>query len=157
MIKKTFIGDDYFIEVINIFHKLFDALVAPRLILVTTNNIFIFVIYIFSNKKPKKQLRCQAIVLDVLNYTCTCHSLNPHINFIHLCVIFFSLKPTMFTLDILKNSFWLSLTTSFHVLPIHIKTSSTSCGLTTTKSLMLRSINRVYVYLEKGFKFFSSQ
>jgi hypothetical protein len=54
MIKKTFIGDDYFIEVINIFHKLFDALVAPRLILVTTNNIFIFVIYIFSNKKPKK-------------------------------------------------------------------------------------------------------
>jgi hypothetical protein len=87
--KKKLIGDEYFIEVINVFHKLFDALVASRLILVTSNNILIFVSYVFSNKKQKKKLRCQAIVLDVLNYTCTCHSINPHIDFVHYCLIFF--------------------------------------------------------------------
>lgn len=54
MMKKTLIGHEYFIKVTNIFHKLFDALVASRLILVTNNNILIFVSYIFSSKKQKK-------------------------------------------------------------------------------------------------------
>ncbi len=79
---------------------------------------------------------------------------NPPLNLRHfenfILVILFFIETHHWTLDILKFLFWLSLTTSLYVFPIHIETSSSSCGFTTTKSLMLRSIIRVYVYLEKA-------
>jgi len=125
-------------------------LVASRLILVTSNNILIFVSYNFSNKKQKK-------IVEMSSHCSRCAKLHLHLLFYQSSYKFLSLMFDLFfiethhwTLNILKILFWFSLTTSLYALPIHIETSSSSCGLTTTKSLILRFINRVYVYLEKA-------
>ncbi len=86
-----------------------------------------------------------------------CAKLHLHLPFYRSSYKFCSLMFDLFfiethhwTLDIFKILICFFLTTSLYALPIHIETSSSSCGFTTTKSLMLRSINRVYVYLKKA-------
>jgi hypothetical protein len=58
------------------------------------NTNLIFVCCIFSNRK-KKKLKCQAIVLDLLNYISTSHSGNLHTYVVHPNLTFFHRKPPL--------------------------------------------------------------
>jgi hypothetical protein len=139
MIKKSLKNNQYFINVTNIFHNLFNVLTTLRLILAQKTQL----LKTLARKEKRK--------IEILNHYYGMGELHFHLAFqqsSYKCCSFefdlYFIGTHHSTITILKNSFWSSLTTSLYVIPIHIRTRMRSCSLMITKSSLLRSLNGVY-------------